>query len=66
MDVKYPDVTVQLTGRDGDAFAIIGAVSRALRKQVGAEAANEYAHEAMDCGSYDELLVHAMSTVDVQ
>ncbi len=61
----YPDVEVQLTGRDGNAFAIIGAVSGALRRQVSPEAANKFSHEAMDCGSYDDLLALAMNTVRV-
>lgn len=29
--MKYPDIEVQLTGRDSNAFAIIAAVSSALR-----------------------------------
>jgi hypothetical protein len=63
--IRYPDVQVQLTGRSGNAFAIIGAVAGALRREVSAEAAAEFSNAAMGCGSYDELLQLAMSTVDV-
>lgn len=61
----YPDVTVQLTGRDGNAFAIIGAVAGALRREVSAEASAKFSHEAMDQQSYDDLLQLAASTVNV-
>ncbi len=65
MDVKYPDVEVQLTGTDGNAFAVIGAVTRALRREVGADAAAEFQADALDAESYDALLRLAMSTVEV-
>ena len=32
MDTLYPDITVQLTGIDGNAFATITAVRRELRR----------------------------------
>ena len=75
MDPKY-DIEVQLTGGDGNAFAIIGAVSGAIRRAYGdgqpfetrqeaTAAAAEYREQAMESGSYDELLQHAMRTVHV-
>jgi len=59
------DVDVQLTGNDGNAFAIMGLVKRALRK-AGAtpEEINEYFEESAQ-GSYDDLLVTAMKWVNV-
>lgn len=62
---KYPDVAVQLTGGDGNAFAIVGAVRKAIRRAHGEEAAKAYADEAMESESYDALLQHAMRTVRV-
>jgi hypothetical protein len=61
----YPDVQVQLTGLDGNVFVIIGAVARALRRQVSAAAAQEFTAAAYACGSYDQVLILAMTTVDV-
>ena len=29
-DVKYPEVQVQLSGRDGNAFVILGSVSKEM------------------------------------
>lgn len=63
--VKYPNVQVQLVGEDGNAFAIIGRVSRALKRAGHREAATEWCAAAMACGSYDALLRLAMETVDV-
>jgi hypothetical protein len=62
---KY-DVVVQLTGNDGNAFAIMGSVARALR-QAGANAdeISEYQTESMS-GDYDNLLRTAMKWVNVQ
>lgn len=36
MAAKYPDVEVELCGQDGNAFAILGRVARALRQASGA------------------------------
>jgi hypothetical protein len=32
MAPKYPDITVPLTGEDGNAYAILGKVRQALRQ----------------------------------
>lgn len=62
---QYPDVEVQLTGEDGNAFAIIGRVSQALKRAGHSNAGNEFANSAMECESYDELLQLAINTVTV-
>ncbi|MHA1194190.1 MAG: hypothetical protein ACTSP9_18215 [Promethearchaeota archaeon] len=56
---------VKLVGEDGNAFAILGKVSKALRK-AGAdkEYVDSYLHKAMD-GDYDHLLGVTMEYVDV-
>lgn len=59
------DVEVKLVGEDGNAFAIIGRVQRALRKAGASEGdVNEYLDEAMD-GDYDHLLQTTMEWVEV-
>ena len=63
---KYPQVTVRLTGEDGNAFSIIGRVAKALRREVGPEAAAEFQTEAFAQPSYDHLLRLAMRTVEVE
>ena len=56
---------VQLTGENGNAFVIMGATIKALKK-AGAdkEYTDKYRKEAMS-GNYDELLTTTMHYVDV-
>ena len=66
MTTKYPKIKVKLTGRDGNAFAIMGAVTQALRKAgVPAEEIKKYQAESMS-GDYNNLLCTAMNWVDVR
>lgn len=65
MDVKYPEVEVQLTGRDGNAFAIIGSVQAALRRAgVSTSELEDYVKESTS-GDYDNVLRTAMRWVNV-
>jgi hypothetical protein len=59
------NTTVQLTGNDGNAFAIMGSVRSALRR-AGAtkEQIDEYSNASMS-GDYDNLLRVAMDWVEV-
>jgi hypothetical protein len=61
----HPHVHVQLSGRDGNAHALIGAVAQALRRQVSDSAATAFTTAAYACGSYDQLIQLAMATVTV-
>lgn len=64
-DVKYPDVTVQLSGEDGNAFAILAAVQRALRRAgIDEDEVSAFLTEAKS-GDYDHLLQTAMAWVEV-
>lgn len=54
-----------MIGTDGNAFALIGKVAKALRQEVGREASDQFKTEAMSQGSYDELLAFIMNTVEV-
>lgn len=66
VDPKYKNITVQLTGQDGNAFAIMAKVSGALRKESVPESeVEEYLAESME-GDYDNLLRTAMSWVNVE
>ena len=65
MGAKYPNIKVKLTGRDGNAFAIIGSVNAAMR-QAGIKP-NErdlFLQEAMS-GDYNNLLRTTMKWVTV-
>jgi hypothetical protein len=63
---KYPHIKVQLTGNDGNAFAIMGAVSKALRRaDVPAEEIAQYRAASM-ASDYNNVLFTAMVWVTVQ
>lgn len=65
MQPKYPDIRVKLVGEDGNAFAILGRVQRALRKaKLPAEEVTAFFTEATS-GDYDHLLRTCMKWVDV-
>ncbi len=64
-ETKYPNIKVQLSGKDGNAFVIIGSVTRALRKnKVPAEEVSLFQKEATS-GDYNDLLATCMKWVDV-
>jgi len=65
MEPKYSQVKVKLVGEDGNAFAIMGAVQRAMRKAgLSQEQIDEYLKESK-AGDYDHLLQTAMRFVEV-
>ena len=71
-DPKYPDIVVRLSGTDGNAFAIIGAVRRALKnardgqgnRMVSENELKQFITEATS-GDYDHVLATAMRWVEV-
>jgi hypothetical protein len=66
MDIKCPEVKVQLIGQDGNAFAILGAVTKAMRRaKVDQSIIDQYKEEATS-GDYNHLLQTTMRFVDVE
>ena len=60
----HPDICVQLTGEDGNAFAILGRTTRALRHAgLDQDEIDQYYAEATS-GDYDHLLQTTMRWVD--
>jgi hypothetical protein len=65
MAPKFPHVEVELVGQDGNAFAILGAASKAMRQaNVDKADIDEMMAEAMG-GDYDHLLQTVAATVSV-
>ena len=62
---KYPEITVQLTGEDGNAYAIMGRVMRALRRAGVQKVEIDKYMEESTAGDYDHLLQTAMRWVNV-
>jgi hypothetical protein len=62
---KYPEIEVQILGRDGNAFAIMGTIQTALKKAgVSKDEISLYVKESMS-GDYENLLRTAMRWVSV-
>lgn len=65
MQPKYPDINVQLTGEDGNGFAIVSRVMTAMRRAgVPKDKIDEFRREATS-GNYDHLLATCMKWVEV-
>jgi hypothetical protein len=61
---KY-DIQVSLIGNDGNAFSIMGAVTKAMRRAgVSREEQDKYFQEAT-AGDYHQLLATTMEWVEV-
>lgn len=64
-ETRFPHITVQLSGSDGNAFSIIGKVRGALKRYgVDQNEIDEFTREAQS-GDYDHMLRTAMRWVDV-
>ena len=65
MTAIYPEVEVEIIGQDGNAFAILGAVSKAMKRaNIPKDKIDECMTE-MRSGDYDHLLQTAMKWVNV-
>jgi len=65
MNPKYPEIAVDLSQQDGNAFYIIGAVRKALRR--AGLTANEIAKftDEAKAGDYDHLLQTCIEWVEL-
>ena len=64
--VKYPEVEVQLSGEDGNSYAILGRVRSAMKRAgVPRHEIEEFSTEAMS-GDYDHMLQTVMQTVETR
>ena len=62
---KFPEVHVQLSGEDGNVFAVIGRVRQALRKGgATVDDVKAFTDEVGASRSYDEALLVVMRWVD--
>ena len=57
------DVQVKLVGEDGNAFAILGRVTKALKRAGHGDLANEFIEEATS-GDYNHLLKTVLDYVE--
>jgi len=65
LDIKYPEIEVQLSGTDSNAFAIMGKITEAMKRaDVSSEEIDAFRREAMS-GNYDHLLQTCMTWVNI-
>ena len=64
-EMNYVKPTVKLIGEDGNAFSVVGKVSRALRQAGYKDLVDQYMDEAMS-GDYNHLLQVTMEYVNVE
>jgi hypothetical protein len=60
-----PDVTVDFSNIDGNAFMLIGTVAKAIRRAGHADRVAEFQEEATS-GDYDNVLRTCMKWVNVE
>ena len=63
---KYPEITVDLSNGDGNAFSVMGAVSKGLQRGgVDKKERDAFYKEATSGETYDHVLQTCMAWVDV-
>ena len=66
MKPKYPNILVNLSDCDGNAFSILGRVRKAMRRaDIPETEIEQFSVEAMS-GNYDHLLQTVMKTVETE
>lgn len=67
MDVKFPNVSVNLVGEDGNVFNLVALCSKAMRKSgISKEEILSFQKAVMTSGSYNEALRIMMNTLNVE
>ena len=64
--VRHPEITVRLSGGDGNAFGVLGAVQQALRRAGVDEKEIDAFFDEATSGDYDHLLATCMAWVNVE
>jgi len=64
MNVRYPKIHVQLVGKDGNAFAILGRTLAALRAAGVSASERVLFRDEATSGDYDNLLATVMRWVE--
>jgi hypothetical protein len=62
--IKYPHICVQLVGQDGNAFSILGRVSKAMRRAGVPKPERDAFFKEATSGDYDHLLGTVMMWVN--
>ena len=63
---KYPDITVELVGKDGNTFNILGICRRAMKRAHLPESEIEAFTQEATNSNYDHLLITCMEWFNVE
>ncbi len=63
---KYPNINVQLTGKDSNAFNILGICLQAMRRAGLPQEERDKFHKEATSGDYNHLLCTCMEWFDVE
>lgn len=63
---KYPDITVELVGQNGNAFNILGICLRAMRQAGLSQEERDAFQKEATSGNYDNLLCTCMEWFNVE
>ena len=66
MNPKYPNIEVELTGTDSNAFAVMGRVCKALRRAGASDDTIQQFQKEATAGDYDDLLRTCMRWVECE
>ena len=61
---KHPEINVELAGQDGNAFSILGRVTKAMRSACLSDEEIAQFHNEATSGDYDNLLVTVVEWVN--
>ena len=64
--VKYPDITVELVGKDGNAFNILGICRRAMKRAHLPESEIEAFTQEATSSDYNHLLITCTEWFNVE
>ncbi len=62
---KYPDITVELVGQNGNAFNILGICLRAMRQAGLSQEERDAFQKEATSGDYNHLLITCIEWFDV-
>lgn len=65
-DIKYPEITVNIIGVNGNAFNILGICTREMRKHHLPKSEIDKFFDEATKGSYDDLLCTVMKWFNVE
>ena len=63
---KYSEITVRLSGEDGNAFNILGICLRAMRRAGFSQEERDAFYAEATSGNYDHLLATCMKWFEVE